>query len=829
MTRYTLADEGRNMTPAEMDRLLAGYEPAPEWPALTPEEEAREAHEAALLADLDPEEIDALNSWDAVLAERLAPAVAPKAPEPVVAKVVEEDEWKLFARTIIDEIDETFSPEDTARVEAILAKQAEIDAAEAAAAEEDAGNGGEVEEKTTLSAMMAERASAAAVEEATEAAAVVAGELVPAVPLTAEETDRRQKAVARKAEANAESAKALEVLSSNPAWGLQRPFLIDDEIVAKLVTMGDTYYSGLERLQLLLRDRVSFRDSGEAMIWTDTRVWIDNPRFENELQKLLYAVIRAIKLIEIPARLEAVTESGDYKLAEMDLQSAKTSGDSKKVAEIEKAMADLERKAVGGVEKMWRRMEDMSPGSLVRDAIAYLRSECHVPDAYWLAGGGKLNFADWTVDVFSGEKWEHRREDYLTHMIDLNYDDVVGARNEDVDSIFARIPEEDQPGVKGLLRRYFGSMLTGSVNHKCFLYLWGENNSGKSTIVKAAESAIATNPTYGRGANVIHSAGPEAFQKMSGDASKSIPRHQLRGRRGVWVDEAQGVNYDPDFLNRMTNPAGDIESQPLFAKKGERVLWTPEASIVLVGNRAGGIPMQEGVQRRMLVVKSGARLADGDNDVTAADGAEKADVGIINRLKTPEAREAMLWQMILGARELGPVGDRGEMEGECASWLNEGRLANAEDVVDARAIWLRDFAQVVEEGEESSEEFYTLQEAFVEVQAINAGYLRSNNAFDRVTDKMLSEFLATKGFKKAQVRRDGKRVYGYIRLRRRPLDRIPTELQQFSTYAAGMEGEILGRSRSGGAITLPKDANFSSLPREELEAMLASMVAERAR
>src|SRR5277367_4384440 len=90
-----------------------------------------------------------------------------------------------------------------------------------------------------------------------------------------------------------------------------------------------------------------------------------------------------------------------------------------------------------------------------------------------------LNVANGTVDLFTGEHREYKREDFLTKIVPIEYNDAAECPKF-IKFLSGALPDE---GMMGYLSRFIGYCLTGSVSEQAWFMFYGITSSGKSTLI----------------------------------------------------------------------------------------------------------------------------------------------------------------------------------------------------------------------------------------------------------------------------------------------------------------------------------------------------------
>lgn len=190
-----------------------------------------------------------------------------------------------------------------------------------------------------------------------------------------------------------------------------------------------------------------------------------------------------------------------------------------------------------------------------------------------------LNCANGTVNLKTGKLQAHRREDYITHIIDISYDPKARAPRWD-DFLF-----EVFQGDVDLIRyaqRLSGYTATGENNEKCFVTHYGPSNTGKSTYVEAVSGVLGP---------LAKTSAPDTFIKSS-KASGGIQNDlaDLRDARLVNVPETEdGDELAGQLIKRVT---GRNRVKARFLYK-EWFSYFPQFKIWLDTNHLPAIPFTD--------------------------------------------------------------------------------------------------------------------------------------------------------------------------------------------------------------------------------------------
>jgi P4 family phage/plasmid primase-like protien len=121
--------------------------------------------------------------------------------------------------------------------------------------------------------------------------------------------------------------------------------------------------------------------------------------------------------------------------------------------------------------------------AMLKLARAYLRVEPDELDSdIWL-----FNCENGTIDLRTGKRREHRREDYITKLCPIEFDpDAQAPRFERfMSEIFA-----DRDPLVRFTQRYAGSALSGETKDRAFVILHGAGKNGKTTLLEVLRHVL---------------------------------------------------------------------------------------------------------------------------------------------------------------------------------------------------------------------------------------------------------------------------------------------------------------------------------------------------
>jgi len=245
-----------------------------------------------------------------------------------------------------------------------------------------------------------------------------------------------------------------------------------------------------------------------------------------------------------------------------------------------------------------------------------------------------LNVKNGTVDIRSGEFREHRQEDMITKIANVDYDPAADCP---MWKKFVREIMDYKADIIKFVQTAAGWSLSGDISEQTMFILYGTGANGKSTFLNTimyllGDYAIAT-PT-------------ETFMKKSGDNySNDVAR--LRGTRFVTTTEVeQGRRLSEPLIKKIT---GNDEMTARFLY-GEFFNFKPTFKIFMATNHKPVIKgTDHGIWRRIKLIPFTERIPEEKQDKHLELKLREEASGILNwllegmanwkqeRLKTPKA------------------------------------------------------------------------------------------------------------------------------------------------------------------------------------------------
>ena len=234
-----------------------------------------------------------------------------------------------------------------------------------------------------------------------------------------------------------------------------------------------------------------------------------------------------------------------------------------------------------------------------------------------------LNVKNGTVDVLTGEFREHRQEEMITKIANVDYDPGADCP---LWKQFIREIMNFKPDLINFLQTAAGWALTGNIEEQTMFILFGSGANGKTTFLNTVlyvlgDYAIAS-PT-------------ETFMKKSADQNTNdIAR--LRGTRFVTTTEAeQGMRLSEPLIKKIT---GNDQMTARFLY-GEYFNFTPTFKIFMATNHKPVIKgTDHGIWRRIKLIPFTTRIPEEKQDKSLEMKLKSEGSGILNWLLEGTAR-----------------------------------------------------------------------------------------------------------------------------------------------------------------------------------------------
>lgn len=250
-------------------------------------------------------------------------------------------------------------------------------------------------------------------------------------------------------------------------------------------------------------------------------------------------------------------------------------------------------------------------------------------DAKWVISVDALDTDPWllstaagTIDLRTGAVSEHRREDLITRIANVDYAPDAGAPRWE--AFLERILPD--PELRAFVQRAAGYSLTGSVREHALFVCHGDGRNGKSTFLEAIAAAA--------GQHALQTP-PSTLLERRSDIPNDVAR--LRGARLVTSNESgDGQALDEARVKALTG--GDrIVARYM---RGEWFEFTATFKLWLATNARPKIRgTDEGIWRRIHLIPFEITIPDAERDL-----------GLGDHIRAHELPGVLAW-MVRGARE----------------------------------------------------------------------------------------------------------------------------------------------------------------------------------
>lgn len=255
--------------------------------------------------------------------------------------------------------------------------------------------------------------------------------------------------------------------------------------------------------------------------------------------------------------------------------------------------------------------------NMVSLAQSFLAVRAHDLDQ----NGMVLNVKNGTVDLESGELRPHKREDLITKVSPVTYDQAATCPvwESFIGRIFQDADGKARPALVDYVQKVAGYSLTGNTSEQCMFILYGNGANGKTTFVNAI--------SYIAGDYALR--GQQSLLLSDGRGkSNSEDEANLFGARLVACDEtAEGQRFDESKLKRLVG-SGRIRARRLYENSWE---FEPTHKILLDCNHLPRIAGTDlGIWRRIKPVPFLQTIPEAERDGKLADKLKAEASGILN-------------------------------------------------------------------------------------------------------------------------------------------------------------------------------------------------------
>jgi putative DNA primase/helicase len=293
----------------------------------------------------------------------------------------------------------------------------------------------------------------------------------------------------------------------------------------------------------------------------------------------------------------------------------------------------------GQIKHAVRSLDHSRITAMLNSASADLEIDIEQLDAHPLL----LNFTNGTLDLETGTLREHRREDFLTKIIQCDYDPAAQAPT--FQKVLAHATGGSQP-LLDYLEQVFGYAVTGKTGEKAFFVFYGPSNTGKTTVLNAIRETFQEYSTTIQIETLMATRHGELSNNQQADLA------DLRGVRFAQTSEVEsGQRLKEGLIKRITQGVGKIKAARKFQ---DPIQFTESHKLFIDANHRPEIRDGVGVWERLHCVPFMRVVPP-----------EEQDQGIHEKL-TAEDEGIAAW-VVAGALK----------------WLKAGRLVKPKEVLAA--------------------------------------------------------------------------------------------------------------------------------------------------
>lgn len=235
-----------------------------------------------------------------------------------------------------------------------------------------------------------------------------------------------------------------------------------------------------------------------------------------------------------------------------------------------------------------------------------------------------FNVANGTINLKTGELKPHDPKDYISIVVDTKY--RPGAQSQIWSDFFKTVTSGDQEYAEYIMR-CVGYAMAGSTKEKCFFFLKGDPDTGKSVFFRSISKVFE---------NYFLSVDQSTWTtKRNANSGHADDIARLKGKRLVITDEFNASAKFNDGLMKNITGGGQIAA----SQKGEKtVSFTPQCTIWFASNELVHIRHEDaGMWNRLRVLPFDNVIPKEDQDRTLPE-----------RLEQPQAKEAILAACVAG-------------------------------------------------------------------------------------------------------------------------------------------------------------------------------------
>lgn len=268
-------------------------------------------------------------------------------------------------------------------------------------------------------------------------------------------------------------------------------------------------------------------------------------------------------------------------------------------------------------DRMLKDIRKFEASFRIRGIVALAMSDprVRVPVEVFDADPWRLNVANGTIDLRTGELHPHKPGDHITKLANVNYDpDADCPRFE---QFIGEVFDGDSELV-GFMQRAIGYALTGDTREQCLFLLYGTGSNGKSVLLLTLQSVL--------GSYAMQTDAATFMVKRTDAVRNDVAR--LAGSRLCTAIETEENQRLAESLVKQLTGGDKVTARFLFREHFE---FTPAFKLVLAANHKPTINGQDfAIWRRIHLIPFNVTF-DGDRaDKTLAATLQAEASGVLN-------------------------------------------------------------------------------------------------------------------------------------------------------------------------------------------------------
>jgi len=354
-------------------------------------------------------------------------------------------------------------------------------------------------------------------------------------------------------------------------------------------SLGTDHYYSLELIDYVGQDLRWCEDKEKWLVWTG-KYWADKDHLVfHKLQQLAFIFKTQMSNLDREIKeLEAEIEpKPDSKEPDSDDDNKKCKPDKKKPPlSAEELHLESLRSRLG---RLTARTNKFSNLARHRSVLEYSKPQLAISSKDLDMDKYLFNFQNCTVDLRTGEQREHRKDDYITKIIDHNYDPQ--AKADKWQKFINQVMGNDAEMVD-YIQRIMGYSVNGSTDEQCLFIFYGAGSNGKSSL---AETCMRVLGNYSRTV-------ADDFFSLRPNREHPTEIAVLDGSRLVLGSESQGSKNSTLDEGKVKRLTGGDTLIGRFMNKDQFEFESTQTFILMVNNKPEVLGNDHGIWRRLKLV-----------------------------------------------------------------------------------------------------------------------------------------------------------------------------------------------------------------------------------